>query len=47
MGLGMNAVVQVPTDDYGRMLPDKLEELVKKAIENDQMPFMVGCTAGR
>lgn len=46
LGLGMNAVVQVPTDDRGRMLPDKLDELVQKAIDSDQVPFMVGCTAG-
>ena len=28
------------------MLPDKLDELIQKSIENDQIPFMVGCTAG-
>lgn len=46
MGLGMNAVIKVPTDDYGRMLPDKLDELIQKAIDSDQAPFMVGCTSG-
>lgn len=46
MGMGMHAVIKVPSDDRGRMLPDKLDELIQKAIDNDQVPFMVGCTSG-
>lgn len=46
MGLGSEAVIKVPTDENGRMLPDKLDELIKQSIDDDQIPFMVGCTAG-
>lgn len=43
----MNAVIKVPTDNYGKMIPEKLDELIEKSIKNDQIPFMVGCTAGK
>lgn len=46
MGLGLNAVIKVQTDKNGRMIPEKLDESIQQAIENDQLPFMVGCTAG-
>lgn len=46
IGIGIDAVIKIPTDEKGRMLPDKLDELIQKSIENDQIPFMVGCTAG-
>lgn len=46
MGIGRDQVRYIPTDSYGRMIPEKLEEL----IENDKslgfQPFFVNATAG-
>ena len=46
MGIGVDNVIKVPTDDLGKMIPEELENLIKKDIELDNKPFFVGATAG-
>ncbi|KAG9233005.1 glutamate decarboxylase-like protein-like protein 1 [Amylocarpus encephaloides] len=45
-GLGTNAVIPVPVDYKGRMIPEKLEEFVKKSKDEGKTPFYVNATAG-
>ena len=45
-GMGRNNVRTIPTDDYGRMLVDALEETIKKDIADGFEPCMVNATAG-
>ena len=46
LGLGTESIVYVDVDDDGRMLPSDLERLILKSIENNELPFFVGATAG-
>lgn len=45
-GFGSKAVIPVPVDDAGRMIPSELERLVKEGKENGDTPFYVNSTAG-
>lgn len=46
LGLGRRALVVVPCDDRGRMLPDALERAIAAAIARGERPFFVNATAG-
>nr|XP_045619575.1 cysteine sulfinic acid decarboxylase-like [Procambarus clarkii] len=46
LGVGMDNVVTVQTDSYGRMLPQALREALKEARERGGDPFFVNATAG-
>lgn len=46
LGLGSNAACTVPVDKQGRMIPAKLEKLVRMAQSEGRTPFYVNATAG-
>ncbi|XP_063596063.1 cysteine sulfinic acid decarboxylase-like [Penaeus indicus] len=46
LGIGMDHVVPVATDDQGRMIPEALRKAVQKAREQGGDPFFVNATAG-
>ncbi|XP_068205119.1 cysteine sulfinic acid decarboxylase-like [Palaemon carinicauda] len=46
LGLGMDNVVTVPSDDQGRMLPKALKAAIAKARDEGGEPFFVNATAG-
>ena len=46
LGFGSTAVVSVPVDADGRMMPSELDSLVKKAKSEGKTPFYVNATAG-
>lgn len=46
LGIGMDHVVPVATDDQGRMLPEALRKAVQKAREQGGDPYFVNATAG-
>lgn len=46
MGLGLNATVEVPCDDAGRMIPQALEQAIQDATTSGRTPFFVAATAG-
>ncbi len=47
MGLGTSNMVAVPVDHCtGSMRVDALEKMVKSALDEGKVPFMVGATAG-
>lgn len=46
LGIGINAVVKVASDSFGRMIPGELERSIDTSSENGQEPFFVGATAG-
>ena len=45
-GIGRNNIRYIQADDFGRMIPDKLEEQVIKDIEDGFIPTYVNATAG-
>lgn len=45
-GLGTAAVIPVPVDAIGRMLPDALERAIEASVLNSARPMMVVATAG-
>lgn len=45
-GFGSNAVRSVPVDEFGRMLPAKLAELIAASKAEGFTPFYVNATAG-
>lgn len=45
-GLGTQAVVEVPVDRVGRMVPAELEKAVERAREFSGTPFFVAATSG-
>ncbi|XP_043597043.1 glutamate decarboxylase isoform X1 [Bombus pyrosoma] len=45
-GLGTDNCVMVPSDDRGRMIPSKLEELILERKARGHIPFFVNATAG-
>ena len=45
-GLGTDAVIPVPVDAQGRIIPKELEKLVAKAKQEGKTPFYVNATAG-
>lgn len=46
MGIGVDNVVKIKTDEFGRMKPDLLEVAVKKSIDDGKRPFFVTAIAG-
>jgi len=46
MGVGREQVRLVATDAFGKMIPQALEVLIKKDIEDGNHPFFVNATAG-
>ena len=46
LGIGLDHVIKVETDEGGRMIPDELERHVALSLGRDESPFMVGATAG-
>lgn len=45
-GIGRNNIRYIQADDFGRMIPDKLEEQVIKDLEDGFIPTYVNATAG-
>ncbi len=45
-GLGSSAVISIPVDPQGRMMPSALEEAIKSAKSSGKTPFFVNATAG-
>lgn len=45
-GFGSSAVIPVPVDQAGRMIPAELERLVTESKEKGETPFYVNATAG-
>ena len=45
-GLGTDNCVMVPSDERGRMIPTKLEELILERKAMGHIPFFVNATAG-
>lgn len=45
-GVGRNNLRIVDTNEYGEMLPEHLEELIKKDLKAGIYPFMINATAG-
>lgn len=45
-GFGSEAVISVPTDDQGKMIPSALSQSIATARQNGQIPFYVNATAG-
>ncbi len=46
MGIGSKYLYGVETNDFGQMIPEKLEEAIKRSIAKGEQPFFVGATAG-
>ena len=46
IGLGSSAVVSVPVDECGSMIPEALEELITKSKESGRTPLFINATAG-
>jgi glutamate/tyrosine decarboxylase-like PLP-dependent enzyme len=46
LGIGIQNVVRVGTDDLGRMIPDELEREISRSIEAGRTPFFIGATSG-
>jgi sulfinoalanine decarboxylase/sulfinoalanine decarboxylase/aspartate 1-decarboxylase len=46
MGIGRNQVRYVPSDSYGRMIPEKLEELLIEDLSLGFHPFFCECNSG-
>ncbi|XP_064095455.1 acidic amino acid decarboxylase GADL1-like [Macrobrachium nipponense] len=46
MGIGINNVVIVATDRFGRMIPQALKQAISVTRENGKEPFFVNATAG-
>lgn len=46
LGIGTDNLVAVKSDDDGRMIPQALEEEIRKSLEREEVPFFVGATSG-
>ncbi|XP_055696279.1 acidic amino acid decarboxylase GADL1 [Lutzomyia longipalpis] len=46
MGIGLDNLVQVRTDNRGRMCPDALREAIERVKSEGRRPFFVNATAG-
>jgi len=46
IGLGTENVVEVLSDEVGRMIPSELESQVKLCLEQGKIPFFVNATSG-
>lgn len=47
LGIGTAHLIKVETDNYGKMIPEKLEAAIERSIKNAEKPFFIGCTAVR
>lgn len=45
-GFGSDAVIPVPVDSVGRMIPGELDRVVRQAKERGEIPLYVNATAG-
>lgn len=45
-GLGRNNIRFIEVDEFGKMIPAKLEEAIKKDLKENQSPFYINATAG-
>jgi L-2,4-diaminobutyrate decarboxylase len=45
-GIGVSAVVRIPTDSRGRLRPGRLSEWVVNLTTKGKIPFLLVCTAG-
>jgi len=46
LGIGMDNVIAIKTDEGGNMIPDELEKAIIKAKTEDKEPFFVNATSG-
>ena len=46
LGIGTNALVEIPSDKNGQMNTTLLENTIKESISKGERPFFVGATAG-
>lgn len=46
LGMGVENVVKVKTDEGGRMIPEELEKCILKAQSENKAPFFVNATSG-
>jgi glutamate/tyrosine decarboxylase-like PLP-dependent enzyme len=46
LGMGTAAVIRVPADEHGRMIPAELDRAVRASSERGETPFFVGATCG-
>ncbi|KAL6445952.1 hypothetical protein ACFW04_000967 [Cataglyphis niger] len=46
LGIGIDNVCKVKTDEYGRMKVDDLKEIIKKMKNDGHLPFFLNATAG-
>lgn len=46
IGVGMDNLIRIPCDEFGRMKVDLLEEAILKSLEEGALPFFVAGTAG-
>ncbi len=46
LGIGTNNLVEVPVDQAGRLIPEKLDQLILQQKNNGKIPLLVCATAG-
>jgi glutamate/tyrosine decarboxylase-like PLP-dependent enzyme len=46
IGVGGDNIHKIPSDERGRMIPQKLEEEIERQTKNNNQPFFIGATAG-
>lgn len=46
IGMGLDQIRYIPTNDKGEMIAEKLEEAIRSDKENGLHPFFINCTAG-
>jgi glutamate decarboxylase/sulfinoalanine decarboxylase len=46
LGLGLNSIVEVPTNAHGQMIPEQLDALIQQSIHQNTTPLLVGTTSG-
>lgn len=46
MGIGIDQVRTIPTNERGQLIPEALEESIKNDLNNNRKPFFINATAG-
>lgn len=46
IGMGLDQIRYIETNDKGEMIPEKLDEAIQSDIEDGLDPFFINCTAG-
>ena len=46
LGLGTENLIEIATDESGRMIPTELEIAIKKSVQEGKTPFFVNATSG-